>query len=437
MRILIKSLRNFSRLNVKCILFFFLNFSLLQSSVPASFKPAPSPEDRQTGSLNYEFINGQWFNGRKFEHAVFYSSGNRFTRKKPGRIDLTVDLKGQYMVPPFGEAHNHNITSEYTLNTETPHYFRDGIFYARMASSIAPKIAFVREKVNHPESLDVVFGSAGITMSGGHPVSLQKRLASSGTIPGLDPDKLEGIAYFTVNSIEELNAKWKNILDSKPDFIKTMLLFSNEKDKTILREGLSPEIYRRIVKLAHKAGLRVLTHIETAADFALAVDAGADEIAHLPGYAFRPALGIEAYKIDKTTARRAARKNVIAGTTCIFSEEFYSKWQEQSREIQIHNLRLLHNSGVRIAIGTDVFKYTSLDEIKYLHKLGVFDNLTLLKLWSEVTPQSIFPDRKIGKLESGYEASFLGLACNPIENFECVEKIGVRFKQGQFIKTAQ
>ena len=57
------------------------------------------------------------------------------------------------------------------------------------------------------------------------------------------------------------------------------------------------------------------------------------------------------------------------------------------------NLKLLHQAGVKIAIGSDHAE-TALAEALHLYHLDVFDNLTLLKMWSEITPQTIFPSRK-------------------------------------------
>ena len=34
-------------------------------------------------------------------------------------------------------------------------------------------------------------------------------------------------------------------------------------------------------------------------------------------------------------------------------------------------------------------------------------------MWSEATPQAIFPQRKVGKLEEGHEANFLVLDGDP------------------------
>jgi imidazolonepropionase-like amidohydrolase len=98
-------------------------------------------------------------------------------------------------------------------------------------------------------------------------------------------------------------------------------------------------------------------------------------------------------------------------------------------ETQKVNLRLLHESGVRLAIGSDIIQ-SAVKEIDYLQKLSVFDNLTLLKMWTETTPQTIFPGRRIGELKEGYEASFLALEGNPLEDLQNVRRIKLRFKQG-------
>jgi imidazolonepropionase-like amidohydrolase len=99
-------------------------------------------------------------------------------------------------------------------------------------------------------------------------------------------------------------------------------------------------------------------------------------------------------------------------------------------QVEIENLKLLHASGVLLAIGSDDVTDTSLKEIEYLRQLNVFDNLTLLRLWAVMTPRAMFPNRKIASLEDGYEASFLALNGNPLEDFQNTRQISIRFKQG-------
>jgi len=63
----------------------------------------------------------------------------------------------------------------------------------------------------------------------------------------------------------------------------------------------------------------------------------------------------------------------------------------------------------------------------------VFSNLEVLRMWSETTPLAIFPRRKIGRLASGYEASFLVLDGNPLVDFANTGRIRLRVKQGHLL----
>ena len=65
------------------------------------------------------------------------------------------------------------------------------------------------------------------------------------------------------------------------------------------------------------------------------------------------------------------------------------------------------------------------------------DSATLINSWSTFTAETIFPRRKIGLLKEGYEASFLVLGANPIENFAAVEQITLSVKQGHVFDPAK
>ena len=134
----------------------------------------------------------------------------------------------------------------------------------------------------------------------------------------------------------------------------------------------------------------------------------------------------------------AGRKRVVVVTTLVSAiDHALQKKQGEPfndmRDLLVRNLQLLGQHGVPIAIGSDSYRQTSLVEALNLHKLGAFDNRTLLKMWCETTAAAIFPKRKIGFLKNGYEASFLVLSGNPLEDFANVQKIDKRFKQGEFL----
>jgi len=231
--------------------------------------------------------------------------------------------------------------------------------------------------------------------------------------------------------MEDLDRKWPAILAEKPDFIKPILINSDQYEKLKNDSGwvhaLDPRALNRIVEKAQAVRLRVSVHVNTPADFHNALAAGADEIAHLPLTAVTP--------IFAEDAEVAAKRGVVVDTIGAIVPAlppFFLPTSDRHKvlETQSANLRLLHDHGVRLAIGTDSPPDTSRGEVAYLRGLKVFDDLTLLKMWTETTRQTIFPGRKIGSLQDGHEASFLVLEGNPLEDWKNTQRIRVRFKQG-------
>jgi hypothetical protein len=395
---------------------------------------------------NYEFTNGNWFEGQKFVVKKFYSVGGVLTTRKPARVDRVIDLAGKYVVPPFGEAHNHNLdwSSEAQFAPLKRMYLEGGVFYVKNPNSLPRSKQSLAGKINIPTSMDGIFSNGGLTASGGHPIEI--------VIPqrGFKPADGEGGFYFVVDSLADLDRKWATIKAGKPDFIKTYLLYSEEFAKRKNDEayfgwkGLDPAILPAIVRRAHRDGLRVSTHVETATDFHNALVAGVDEINHTPG--FRPERNdvanykdLSRYEISEADARLAARNHAVVVTTMgetidwIFNGKESADDRRAVRQMLVHNLQLLKKHGVWIAIGSDSFRKTSVPEALSLSRLQVFDNQTLLKMWCETTAATIFPKRKIGHLKEGYEASFLVLGGDPLLDFTNVQRIESRFKQGEFL----
>lgn len=437
---------------------------------PVAFGQGASGGEAAGGSplRNYELVNGRWFDGREFQEATLYTVDGRLTKTKPAVVDERIDLKGGYVVPPFGEAHNHNVEGPWNLDAVVARYLHDGVFYVKNPNSIREFTSQIATRINTPAGIDVVFANAGLTSSGGHPVPLYEHVlresryrAVIGEVP---PGWFNNRGYVVIDREADLQSKWSRIGAGKPDLLKIFLVHSEGMERhrdaggSHVRKGLDPELVPLIVMRAHQAGLRVAAHVETAADFRLALSAGVDELAHMPGWFLESTDQESDMMLTEEDALLAAKAGVIVTTTTVamkpaegghghhaphhdphaahsqgdhaFSMDS-TVWQ-RAKAVQSHNISLLHRHGVKFAIGSDHAE-TSLAEAQHLRDLGLFDNLTLLKLWCEDTPRAIFPDRRIGRLQEGYEASFLVLRDNPLERFEAVTGIEHRMKQGRIV----
>ena len=419
--------------------------------------------------------NGRWFDGTSFQPRTVYSVNGTFSFTEPARIDRAIDLSGTWVVPPFAEAHNHNIDGAVEARSLAAirKYVADGVFYVKIQGNYPlTDEQRARLPINRPGAPDVVFAQAFLTATGGHPSVLHEDiLLPRGYYPGLTKEDLRGKVYFTIDTEADLAAKWPRVLAQRPDFIKTNLWYSDEFERRrndpafAGRRALDPGLLRRIVERAHGDGLRVSAHVVNGADFRNAVHAGVDEIVHTPSVAASPAFeqrmaqivtntlddaAIQQITADLTRATRdrstlplrpddarlAAQRGTVVVTTMSPASRAPAALLPLIRAVQIASLRTLIDSGVRLSIGSDDVRESSVLEAEHLQMLGVMDALALLKLWAEDTPRSIFPQRRIGLLREGYEASFLALEGNPLDDWKNVRRIKLRFKQGVEVRSS-
>ncbi|GJL49901.1 MAG: hypothetical protein NPIRA01_11280 [Nitrospirales bacterium] len=414
----------------------------------------------------YAFTNGKWFDGRTFQDTIFYVKNGFLTKTRPPVVDETINLKGQFVLPPFGEAHTHNVEGPWNIDQTIQTYLRHGVFYVKNLNNIREFAEQIQNKINNPQSIDVAFAHAGITSSDGHPIRLYEevlRLHRYEPIIGKKtPGWFNNRGYFVIDSRQDLDRTWPKIVAGKPDFLKIYIGQISpvaphaHAPQARFHRGLYANLIAPIVRRAHKNGLRVSAHVETAADFRQAVQSGVNEIAHTPGWYIPTVEQASETILQKHDADLALQHNVTVVSTTVASlispsEQHQSDAdphahssesqtdhhnthaqhiQQAAEKIQRDNLQLLHQRGVKVAIGSDHAE-TSRAEALHLHNLEIFDNLTLLKLWCENTAATIFPHRKIGKLTEGYEANFIVLQGDPIQDFEQIRHITLRVKHGK------
>ena len=403
-----------------------------------------------SGGAVVHLVNGKWFDGKRFVLTDFYIEGAVLTKHPQERRSVkTVDLQGGFVVPPYGDAHEHNFDGAYGIEALTADYLRDGIFYAQGMTDTTEgaQEAVAKHLVNTPTTVDVTYAHGGLTGVNGHPKEVYEGIAN-GFYRGLTPEqtsivvashKREGLAYWEIATPAELEAKWPRILAAKPDLIKIYIGGSGDyKAATAadprLWKGLDPVLVPMIVKRAHAAGLKVAAHVDTPADVHLALVSGVDELGHLPGYAIRANDALADYRLSDADVALAGKLHVkVQATAGIYvgsPEELSAADLAQRESSQRDNLRRLRAAGVTVLIGSDHYGQDSRHEADYLQALGVWSNLEMLRMWAVDTPQDVFPRRKVGELREGFEASFLVLAGDPLVEWGAVHGIRGRWKDG-------
>lgn len=401
----------------------------------------------------YAFVNGQWFTGSGFESRTFYSVNGMLETERPPRVDSTIDLHGGFVIPPFADAHTHNLDGPINLDAMVAAYVKEGTFYVQVLTNTQSGAHQVHWRFNHPCALDVAYANGGLTSTLSHPFQAYEPRAAGFYDPSVwrqhwaeirKSRKLENDAYWFIDSVPDLTAKWPGIVAGRPDLIKIFLLNASETAQPAPPDsidfsghGLKPSLVPLIVRRAHDAGLRVAAHVETAADFELAVRAGVDILAHAPGYEMKKNESVADRELSDAVATLAGERGIVVTPTASLalvpwvSNDPDSAAEVQRRQaLQRRNIALLLRHGVRIAVGSDWYGRTARREFDALRATGLWDNLGLVKMWAETTPRSIFPTRRIGRLDPGYEASFLVLDRDPIKDLEGLRHIQLRVKQG-------
>ena len=235
------------------------------------------------------------------------------------------------------------------------------------------KVAEFAGLLGRPNTLEVIFTGACISSSDGHPLGLAMR-----DQPDASPDALRQ-GWTIVDTMEDIEGVWPAISARRPDLIKLILVNSENFAKNRLApnmfgfDGLDPSLVAPIVQRAHRNGIRVVVHTDSAADFEVAVSAGTDIVGHLPGYRFARDMGPADYRIpDAAIAEAAKRGTVVMTTAGVARYHLMAKPEdtEALRATQFDNLRRLREGGVNLAIGSDQFAGTAVDEVLTSTDLG-------------------------------------------------------------------
>jgi hypothetical protein len=402
---------------------------------------------QKTQPITTAWMHGQWFDGTSFKRTDVYSTGPTLTLQPPQNVDRRIDLTGRYVTGAFGEAHNHNIPSVETDATIRT-YLQQGIFYVMIQGNQPDAPSTLAGKINTSTSVDVAFSNGLFTAPGGHPTALVQRNIAAGSMARID---LHDGFILAAASTDDIDRLWSGVVAAhRPDFVKLVLVYSEDREAGIVRRansdrfGLDPMLVPRVVAKAHKEGLRVSAHVESARDFEVAVDSGVDIIAHFPGFWPDPsriaAKGAAIYRISDAAAAKAGTNHVTVVTTLgealrtLENDAQYMPVRDAMLQVYRENLARLSAHGVRLAIGSDQFRSTSVPEALDLQKSGLLSPAVVLRALTIDTPATIFPRRAPFGLAEGAPADFLVFDSDPLADLTAITRISRRVKAGEELR---
>ncbi|RUO63158.1 amidohydrolase family protein [Pseudidiomarina insulisalsae] len=362
------------------------------------------------------YSNAYWWNGNEFVFGDRYVTNTHFSDETEQAVDATVDLNGQFIIPPLADAHNHNLQNPALAQRFQQRYIQQGVLYGAMLCGDPASAAETRLILSQAQ-LDMRVAGACVSSSDGHPLRMAMAAGER------SPEEIYDKSYIVIDERTDIDAKAGLFERAGGDLTKLILVHHEDIARRDNNDyfglnGLQPEVVAPLTRTLQERGQTVVVHTESAADFALAVTAGVDWIGHLPGYHWHEGKSAVDYRLTAEVIDAAAAQKTKVILTASVVELFKSMSEEQKarvQQLQHENIAALRNAGVTLLSGSDLFMGSVVDELIYLQQFD-FTAAELLEMATYTTPRVLLPQRDIGRLQEGFEASFLAFEHNPLRD---------------------
>ncbi|QDH33297.1 hypothetical protein [Porphyrobacter sp. YT40] len=391
-----------------------------------------------TGGAVTHFRDGQWWDGTRFVADDRFVRDGRFVAED--RATTMIDLGGAFVVPPLADGHAHGFDTPELARSQSADWLRDGIFTVLSLGGPVAELPAAHQALNgRPPS--VLFAGAMLTSPGGHPIPYYEAPAIGLNWWRASPEErerirasrlLEGNVYFALGSPADVRGRWPEIRATRPDFIKIVLDGGN---------GLARPVAIEAARLAHAEGLKVVAHVQTAADVETALLAEADLLAHAPDYD-RLADPLP----PEIVADIAARGIPVVPT---FARELaMERWappaarRDEAQAMALRashraRLRAMHAAGIALVAGADLNGLTALDELVYWQDIGAFDGSTLLAIATAGTLDQWAGLAERCGLSVGCSATFVIMNNNPAEDIAAFRAWSGAYSAGLALNSAR
>lgn len=339
-----------------------------------------------------------------------------------------IDLGGKFLLPGLVDAHRHLIG--YTEAIATTDVIVTGA------------VEGVRVALDSLRSGITTIRDPGCKHMG---VFTLKRLINEGFIPGphiyaAGPNPTgaaapEGWRNIWVDGETEMRHAVRELTRYGVDWIKFVVSCQSRKDLWSRTDKfLTFEELKAGVKEAHQYGYRVSGHVEGLDGAQAAVEAGFSAIEH-------------GTVIDEALAEKMAATGVFYVPT-LFAFDSMSVQEDPllPHEVDAFNRRASEHkrsfqralaAGVRIAVGTDMYRLPPLDayvnELKMLTRYGM-SNAQALQA-ATVTGAAILGEESVfGAIAPGMRADLIAMEGNPLQDLDALLNISLVIKSGKEIR---
>lgn len=374
-------------------------------------------DESEASKGDFAIINVRIFDGDSFIDAdsILVQSGQiseiGTDLSIPNGVE-EIDGSGQTLLPGLIDAHVHEPErfSRDTLRFGTTTICDLGSTGTRPLRRTLP----IRDDREQYERSDVFSAGIFITSPEGHGTQF-------GSLPTLEPDS--DVSDFMAERIAE-----------GPDFIKFMI--ESHHEDTLTRDQA-----HEVVELAHEAGLLAVAHAQRWSDYTVAVEAGADIMAHAPGAATAADASEAADAIDDEVIDMMVEQGTaVIATLAVFSSacgdtissvgdnsdiDPYLDDPQRTDADEIadatcnddyfaanrEGLRAVYDAGIPILAGTDygnpglVAGISLFHEMELLHEVGLSFPEVLTTATAAVADAFGFEDR--GRIAVGMWADLL------------------------------
>ncbi|MDQ9090130.1 CIA30 family protein [Pseudoalteromonas haloplanktis] len=362
------------------------------------------------------------------------------------QADKTFNAKNQFALPGLIDLHVHlgssgsNFTEFQYLPVKS--HFNANLYLG--VTNIVDLFSF-QQTLDEAEKLNAT--------------QLTPNLFYAGTLftnPGGHGTQFGGSVY-EISNDSDIDGLWQKHLATNPHLTKAVIETFGGTGSSLTDSQLA-----QLGERSKAAGLPYFVHVSTLADGKRAIKAGATALAHginseaiddefialmkKNKVTYIPTLAVyhnhsdekHNHALSSQTELLKPVPNKLQG--CLFEKvPEPSKWKEhswQARSIAYANIQKLHQAGVVIGTGSDAGNPYTLhglglhNEIDALKKAGL-TNAQIIDAATINGAQAINQSNNIGQLATGFEASFILLEQNPIEDISAIHSISQVFKSGE------